>query len=157
MDDYMRPVHWIVSAKREFNDLLMKSTPCCRILGRTKNPPTPAHAVYDQVDKTMRRPLLVEHPRGPQRLGMFVGQLYLKDYELYIRLCRFIGLYTRDLQDERGIVVEPDGFILPKKLTHVSEYAHRCAQSVDQRSHLGHRLCIDAHRKTRPWAAPLGK
>lgn len=66
----------------------------------------------------MPQPLLVQHSRGPQRLGMFVGQLYLKDYELYIRLCCFIGLYTRDLQDEQGIVVEPDGFILPKKSTH---------------------------------------
>ena len=47
------------------------------------------------------------------QLNVFTGQLYLKDYETYIRLCRFLCVYARDLQDEEDIEVGCDGFISP--------------------------------------------
>ncbi|KAI9457404.1 hypothetical protein HD554DRAFT_1997132, partial [Boletus coccyginus] len=47
------------------------------------------------------------------QLNVFAGQLYLKDYETYIRLCSFLCVYARDLQGEEGIEVGCDGFISP--------------------------------------------
>ncbi|KAN0092683.1 hypothetical protein V8E55_003467 [Tylopilus felleus] len=47
------------------------------------------------------------------QLNVFAGQLYLKDHEAYIRLCGFLCVYARDLEDEEGIEVGCDGFIAP--------------------------------------------
>ncbi|KAG8215418.1 hypothetical protein J3R82DRAFT_9026 [Butyriboletus roseoflavus] len=48
------------------------------------------------------------------QLNVFAGQLYLKDYETYIRLCRFLCVYARDMKGKGGIKVGPDGFIPPR-------------------------------------------
>lgn len=43
------------------------------------------------------------------QLNLFAGQLYLRDYEEYVRLCRYLGLaYTENKRDE---VVGRDGFV----------------------------------------------
>lgn len=47
------------------------------------------------------------------QVNLFAGQLYLRDYFTYLRLCRFLCVYTDDLADEAELGVESDGFIPP--------------------------------------------
>ena len=51
--------------------------------------------------------LLVDH------LNLFAGQVYLRDYETYIRVCRFLCVYAQDLEDAGDFEVQRDGFIEP--------------------------------------------
>lgn len=48
------------------------------------------------------------------QLNVFSGQQYLKDYETYIRLCRFLSVYTRELGGEEDIEVGYNRFIPPR-------------------------------------------
>jgi len=41
---------------------------------------------------------LVVHPTLKDQLNLFAGQLYLRDYETYIRLCCFLCIYAKDLE-----------------------------------------------------------
>ncbi|KAF8838139.1 hypothetical protein BDN67DRAFT_1024216 [Paxillus ammoniavirescens] len=51
---------------------------------------------------------LVDH------LNVFAGQLYLRDYATYIRLCRFLCLQARDLEADGDFTIQSDGFIRPE-------------------------------------------
>ena len=130
MDDYLRPVHWIISAKRGSGHVLVILSPyeVNRLLPdiRSSNN-VHLHLYTPRITKSMKPCddlALYSIPVVPDgwiplscfmdELSVFAGQLYLKDYETYIRLCRFLCVYTRDLQGEEGIIVEPDGFILPR-------------------------------------------
>ena len=130
MDDYLRPVHWVVSAKRGSNDVLVILSPYEANLLlpdiRSSNK-VHLHLYTPRITKSTKPCddlALYSIPTVPDgwispssfmdELSVFAGQLYLKDYETYIRLCRFLCLCSRDLHGEEGIEVEPDGFILPK-------------------------------------------
>ena len=52
-------------------------------------------------------------PALREQLNLFAGQLYLRDYEVYFRLCRFLCIYAKDLEDEGDVRRESDGFIAP--------------------------------------------
>ncbi|KAF8127615.1 hypothetical protein EV363DRAFT_1513903 [Boletus edulis] len=110
MDGYLRPVMWVVSGKRAHNDVLVILSPyeVNRLLSEIRS----SDKVHLHVIPTIPAgwtppPLLMD------QLNVFAGQLYLKDYETYIRLCRFLCVYTKVTQDEEGIEVGCDGFILP--------------------------------------------
>ncbi len=45
-------------------------------------------------------------------LNLFSGQLYIRDAEDYISLCRFLGVRFQD--PNRGVEVGTDGFIIPR-------------------------------------------
>jgi hypothetical protein len=123
--DYLRPVNWIISSGRdlvaispyEVNELLplirqnkkvhlhqytprvnhvMKSFDDLRSLHCI--PPLPRHWVPPSLD-------LRDH------LNLWAGQLYLPDYDTYIRLCNFLGLYT---QAGKDVPIQIDGFIRPE-------------------------------------------
>ena len=136
-DDYLRPVHWIVSAKRGSNDVLVILSPyeVNHLLPdiRSSNK-VHLHLYTPRIIKSMKSCddlALYSIPTVPNgwippssfmdELNVFAGQLYLKDYETYIRLCRFLCVYSRDLQGEEGIEVERDGFILPRNRSKFSQ------------------------------------
>ena len=130
MNDYLRPVHWIVSTKRGSNNLLVILSPyevnsLLPIIRSSKK--VHLHLYTPRITKLMKPCddlALYSIPAVPNgwippssfmdQLSVFAGQLYLKDYETYIRLCRFLCVYARDLQCEEGMEVEPDGFISPR-------------------------------------------
>ncbi|KAK3937045.1 hypothetical protein QBC46DRAFT_320431 [Diplogelasinospora grovesii] len=45
------------------------------------------------------------------QLNLFAGQLYLRTYDEYVCLCRYLGLSYQENQDTDGRVVGPDGFV----------------------------------------------
>ncbi|KAF8439864.1 hypothetical protein L210DRAFT_3645838 [Boletus edulis BED1] len=142
MDDYLRPVMWVVSGNRVPNDALVILSPyeANHLLSEIRsNDKVHLHVYTPRTTQSMKScddlalysiptipagwtppPLLMD------QLNVFAGQLYLKDYETYIRLCRFLCVYTRDMQDEEGIEVGCDGFILsnyrPQHLQSVSTF-----------------------------------
>ena len=128
-DDYLRPVQWVVSGKKVHNEVLVILSPYevnhllrdIRSRGKVH-----LHLYTPRITKSMKPcddlalytiPAVPTSWTPPEslmdQLNVFSGQLYLKDYETYIRLCRFLCVYARDLQDEEGIEVGCDGFISP--------------------------------------------
>jgi hypothetical protein len=129
VDDYLRPVMWVVSGKRARNDALVILSPyeANHLLPDIRSSDkVHLHLYAPRTTKSMKACddlALYSIPAAPtgwtppsslmDQLNVFAGQLYLKDHETYIRLCRFLWVYARDLQDEEGIEVGCDGFISP--------------------------------------------
>ena len=129
VDDYLRPVMWVVSAKRARNDTLVILSPyeANHLLPDIRSSDkVNLHLYAPRTTKSMKPcddlalysiPAVSNGWAPPSslmdQLNLFAGQLYLKDYGTYIQLCRFLCVYARDLQDEEGIEVGCDGFILP--------------------------------------------
>ena len=129
-DSYLRPVMWIVSGKRVQNDVLVILSPyeVSHLLPdiRSSNK-VHLHVYTPRIAKSMKPcddlalytiPAFRARWTPPSslmdQLNVFAGQLYLKDYETYIRLCRFLCVYARDLQCKEDIEVGNDGFIAPR-------------------------------------------
>jgi len=127
VSEYLRPVNWVLSGLRsgvlvilspyEVNELLLD-------IRRSEH--VRLHIYTPRVHKTMtpcddldlysipaatRNSMVLTALR--EQLNLFSGQLYLRDYEAYIRLCQFLGIYAKDLEDEGDIKRESDGFMAP--------------------------------------------
>ncbi|KAF8439863.1 hypothetical protein L210DRAFT_3540646 [Boletus edulis BED1] len=130
IDDYLRPVMWVASGKRahgnvlvilspyEANHLLpvIRSSDKVHLHVYTPRTTKSMKSCDDLALYTIPNAHLEWTPSTPlmDQLNVFAGQVYLKDYKTYIRLCRFLCVYARDLQcDKQGIEVGSDGFILP--------------------------------------------
>jgi hypothetical protein len=140
LDDYLRPVQWVVSGKRAHNEVLVILSP------HEANHLLPDIRLSDKVHLHLYTPRITKSmkpcddltlytiPAVPtswtpssslmDQLNVFAGQLYLKDYATYIRLCRFLCVYARDLQDVEGIEVGCDGFISPNNRPRRLQSAH---------------------------------
>jgi len=140
LDNYLRPVQWVVSATSAHNETLVILSPyeVNHLLPEIRSSDEVHLHLYTPRTTKSIKPCdgldLYNIPTVPNgwtfssslmdQLNVFAGQLYLKDYETYIRLCRFLCVYARDLQDEEGIEVGCDGFISPN-------HRPRHLQSVD--------------------------
>lgn len=125
MDDFLRPVRWVVSGKgkslvvmspHEVNELI----PMILRYGSVC-----VHAYSPKVTKIMKTfeelsfcPIapaigaLVQIPISlVEQLSIFAGQLYLRDYDAYERLCGFLGLYLKEIPPGQTISINSDGFV----------------------------------------------
>ena len=139
-DGYLRPVMWVVSGQRAHDEVLVILSPyeANHLLPDIKSSDkVHLHLYTPRVIKSMKPCddlALYSIPAVPtgweppsslmDQLNVFAGQLYLKDYETYIRLCRFLCVYARDLPDEEGIEVGCDGFISPNNRPRHLQRAH---------------------------------
>lgn len=124
LDSYLRPVHWVASGKsRESLDLVVLS-------------PYEAHELLPSIRQHKAITLHVYSPRVSMSVGtledlsfcavpsvstlrprpsliiqlnIFAGQLYLKNYEDYLSVCRFLGLCYRPPEGQNRVAC--DGFI----------------------------------------------
>lgn len=127
INDYLRPVHWVISSKRqnvlvvlspfEINSLL----PSIRESGSVH-----LHQYAPRSMQVMRSfddlrfhtipslPSSWTPPRKSQitQLSLWAGQLYFTDYNAYHELCMFLGIFTHAIDD--NIKVEIDGWIKPE-------------------------------------------
>ncbi|KAG8922741.1 hypothetical protein FRC02_011638 [Tulasnella sp. 418] len=127
--DYLRPIHWVISAAQttgtiyivlsphEVNELL----PDIRRSNKVH-----LHHYSPRVTKAMKSfedlalhciPPLPLSWTGPDlgvitRLNLWAGQLYLQDQRVYRYLCNFLGLYSWQPSEED--LIQPDGFIKPE-------------------------------------------
>jgi hypothetical protein len=127
--DYMRPVHWIVSSALPGGTLKLVILSPFEVDGilpeirRSKK--VHLHQYSARVIQTMQSfdhlkfhcipPLPSSWISPPidlrNQLNLWAGQLYLKDFETYLRLCNFLGLYT--INSRNDISIQADGFIPP--------------------------------------------
>ncbi|KAI4260741.1 MAG: hypothetical protein LQ352_000133 [Teloschistes flavicans] len=127
LDSFLRPVHWVAIGKNH-------NTVECVVLS-----PYEAHELLPSIRQHKKATLHVYSPRVsmsvrtledlsfcaipgvPQspphplfimQLNLFAGQLYLKSYEEYLSVCRFLGLCFRPPYEQ--IQVACDGFVSPE-------------------------------------------
>jgi hypothetical protein len=130
MDDFLRPVQWILSSQTAARQVLVILSPYevdLLLPYIRKSEDVHLHVYTPRTTKSMTPtddlslysiPAVSSNWTPPQglmgQLNIFAGQLYLSDREAYVRLCRFLCVYVQDLQDEEEMVVECDGFITPE-------------------------------------------
>jgi len=135
-DSYIRPVNWILSSTAsgvlvivspfEVNALL----PDIRASKRVH-----LHVYTPRVIKMMKSSddlRLYSVPSLPIRwrpnevlvrqLNIFAGQLYFPHRREYVKLSRFLGIYTTDLEDQGVFEVQSDGFIRPQDRPDAADY-----------------------------------
>lgn len=123
-NEYLRPVNWIVSSTRgilvilspyEINELLpaiRRSKKVhlhlysARVTQRMKSfDDLTFHCVPSlPVDSSWVPPIDLRN-----QLNLWAGQLYLQDFETYLRLCNFLGVYTNE--SPSNVSIQTDGFI----------------------------------------------
>ena len=138
LDSFLRPVHWVASGKN-------RNTINCVVLS-----PYEAHALLPSIRQHKMVTLHVYSPRvslsmrsledlsfcaipavpkcrldSPfvMQLNLFAGQLYLRSYEEYLSVCRFLGLCFCTPDDQ--IQVACDGFINPTNRPDFDEIMER--------------------------------
>ncbi|KAG1796950.1 uncharacterized protein HD556DRAFT_1441127 [Suillus plorans] len=127
-DSYIRPVNWILSSNTapvlvivspfEVNGLLFEIRASKQVH---------LHAYTPRIIKMMKScddlrlyvtPSLPArwkpHDTLIQQLNVFAGQLYFPRHRAYVKLCRFLGIYTADLKDQGTFEIQSDGFIKPE-------------------------------------------
>jgi hypothetical protein len=112
MDQYLRPVQWILSSKNGREKLLVLLSPfeADRLMPDIRASEYVHLHVYAPRTSQRMKPSddlrLYSIPPLPSdwtppwalidQLNVFAGQLYLRDYESYLRLCRFLGVPTTE-------------------------------------------------------------
>ncbi|KAI6151148.1 hypothetical protein BKA82DRAFT_4329062 [Pisolithus tinctorius] len=157
--EYLRPVNWVLSSQSNGHPTLVILSPfeVDELLPEIRSSGSVCLHVYTPRTQARMRPcddlhLYTIPPACPgwiapaslvDQVNLFAGQLYLRDYKTYLRLCCFLCVYAKDLADEGDLEVECDGFILPA-------HRPRKAQSIGsfQRSPLPFLLYVtDLRRK----------
>ncbi|KAI6009763.1 hypothetical protein BKA83DRAFT_3400703 [Pisolithus microcarpus] len=127
--EHLRPVNWILSSQPNGNPTLVILSPfeVNELLPEIRNSKSVCLHIYTPRTQARMRPCddlrLYTIPSAPpdwiapaslvDQVNLFAGQLYLRDYFTYLRLCRFLCVYTDDLAGEAELGVESDGFIPP--------------------------------------------
>lgn len=139
-DSYTRPVNWILSSTTHRTQVLVIVSPFeVNILlpDIRASKRVHLHAYTPRVIKMMKscdNLRLYITPSIPARwmpddtlirqLNVFAGQLYFPHQLAYVKLCRFLGIYTADLKDQGDFEIQSDGFIRP-------EHRPRAADSLN--------------------------
>ncbi|KAF8546830.1 hypothetical protein OG21DRAFT_1450846 [Imleria badia] len=119
IDQYLRPVQWILSTKRDHNQVLVLLSPFeadqlmpdIRVTNYVH-----LHVYAARTSQRMKPsddlrlysiPPLPSYWTPPwaliDQLNVFAGQLYLRDYTSYLRLCRFLDVPTKELLNDTAI------------------------------------------------------
>ena len=113
VDQYLRPVQWILSGKKDEHDVLVILSPfeADQLMPHIRlsehvhlhlyTPRTTERMEASDDLKWYSIPALPDDWSPPwaliDQLNVFAGQLYLRNYTSYVRLCRFLGVHTEDL------------------------------------------------------------
>ncbi|KAI6026989.1 hypothetical protein EDC04DRAFT_3143070 [Pisolithus marmoratus] len=127
--EHLRPVNWILSSQSNGTSALVILSPfeVNELLPEIRNSGSVCLHIYTPRTQARMHPCddlrLYTIPSVPSdwtaptslvdQVNLFAGQLYLRDYDTYIRLCRFLCIYADDLAGEGELKVESDGFITP--------------------------------------------
>ncbi|KAG2114212.1 uncharacterized protein F5147DRAFT_758921 [Suillus discolor] len=124
VDDYLRPVNWIVSSNVGHPMLvIMNPDEVNELLPDIRTSKVVHLCVYTpRIIQTMQacdNLRLYCVPSAPRltpsqplicQLNLFAAQLYFSDYDMYLHTCSFLGLNAPDLKGE-DLVADNDGFI----------------------------------------------
>jgi len=127
-DDYMCPVHWILSSTSpghgflvilspfEVNELLPMIRTSTKVLLHIYTPRITEAMKSTEDFKFFTLPspprTLVSERKVVNQLNLFAGQLYLQDYQTYLDLCKFLGVICGKVEEQpEGVTVQLDGFM----------------------------------------------
>lgn len=128
MDEFLRPVNWIVSSSidrsimvimspYEINQLLPQIRRSPSVFLHIYSPKiTQATQSYEELNFCSTPPVPRSwHPDFSlvDQLNIFAGQLYFRDYDTYERVCGFLGLYLKEIPIGSTVFVRSDGFVEP--------------------------------------------
>ncbi len=126
LDSFLRPVHWVASAKNgnTVDCVVLSPYEAHKLLPFIRQHKIITLHVYSpRVSMSVRTledlsfcaipavPKCRPHPPFVMQLNLFAGQLYLRSYEEYLSVCRFLGLCFRPPCEQ--IQVGCDGFVSP--------------------------------------------
>jgi hypothetical protein len=119
MDQYLRPVQWILSRRNDRDQVLVLLSPfeADRLMPYIRASNNVHLHVYAPRTSQRMKPSddlkLYAIPPLPSdwsppwalidQLNVFSGQLYLRDYTSYIQLCRFLGVPTKELPNDTAV------------------------------------------------------
>ncbi|KAG2366240.1 hypothetical protein BDR07DRAFT_1480293 [Suillus spraguei] len=123
IDDYLRPVNWIVSSDIDRQMLVVMSpNEVDALLPDIRTSKVVHLCIYTpriiqtmQACDNLRFYCVPSAPRSTPdslicQLNLFAAQLYFSNYNMYLQTCRFLGLNAPDLEGE-DLVADNDGFI----------------------------------------------
>ncbi|KAG1892808.1 hypothetical protein F4604DRAFT_1913503 [Suillus subluteus] len=145
-DSYIRPVNWILSSNTVSNaPVLVVVSPfeVNVLLSEIRaSKQVHLHAYTPRVIKMMKScddlrlyitPSLparwMPHDTLIRQLNVFAGQLYFPHQRAYVKLCRFLGIYTADLEDQGTFEIQSDGFIRPEHRPPIANVPNSFQQS----------------------------
>ena len=119
MDQYLRPVQWVLSRQKGRDQVLVILSPfeADRLMPDIRASEYVHLHLYAPRTSQRMKPSddlrLYSIPPLPSdwippwdlidQLNVFAGQLYLRDYESYLRLCRFLGVPTKEVSNDTEI------------------------------------------------------
>ena len=126
MDQYLRPVQWILSSKRDRVLVVLSPFEADRLLPDIRESEYVHLHLYAPRTSERTKPSddlqLYSIPPLPSdwtppwdlidQLNVFSGQLYLRDYKSYLRLCRFLGVPTTESPND-DIAIQRNLFNIP--------------------------------------------
>ncbi|KAG1736385.1 hypothetical protein EDD22DRAFT_347656 [Suillus occidentalis] len=124
VDNYLRPVNWIISSNIGHPTLvIMSPNEVDTLLPDIRTSKvvhlciyTPRTTQMMQACDNLRLYCVPSAPRSTPseslicQLNLFAAQLYFSDYNMYLHTCSFLGLNAPDLEGE-DLIVDNDGFI----------------------------------------------
>ncbi|KAG1751783.1 hypothetical protein EDB19DRAFT_1893122 [Suillus lakei] len=129
-DSYIRPVNWILSSTASGAQVLVIVSPFevnVLLPDIRASKRVHLHAYTPRIIEMMKSCddlRLYTIPSLPARwmpqdtlirqLNVFAGQLYFPHKQAYVKLCRLLGIYTADLEDQGAFEIQSDGFIRPE-------------------------------------------
>ncbi|KAG1857715.1 hypothetical protein DFJ58DRAFT_878168 [Suillus subalutaceus] len=145
-DSYIRPVNWILSSNTVSNvPVLVVVSPfeVNVLLSEIRaSKQVHLHAYTPRVIKMMKScddlrlyitPSLparwMPHDTLIRQLNVFAGQLYFPHQRAYVKLCRFLGVYTADIEDQGTFEIQSDGFIRPEHRPPIANVPNSFQQS----------------------------
>ena len=127
IDQYLRPVQWILSSQRSPVLVLLSPFEADRLLPDIRaSEYVHLHLYAPRTSQRMKPsddlrlysiPPLPDDWTPPweliDQLNVFAGQLYLRDYMSYLRLCRFLGVSTNKSKSLDNTTVQRNLFNMP--------------------------------------------
>ena len=127
LDSFLRPVHWVAIGKNDntVDYVVLSPYEAQELLPSIRqHKKVTLHVYSPRVSMSVRTledlsfcaipavPHIPPPPPFTMQLNLFAGQLYLKSYEEYLSVCRFLGLCFRPPCEQ--IQVACDGFVSPQ-------------------------------------------
>ncbi|KAF8597353.1 hypothetical protein BDV93DRAFT_596776 [Ceratobasidium sp. AG-I] len=147
LSDYMRPVNWVVSGSGGTLVVLSPYEVNKFISSIRNSAKVRLHIYAPRVTRTMKSfsalgsyslPALPTRNWAPpspsiqMQLNLWAGQLYLKDFDEYLLLCSFLGIYNL-IDGNRGtenVKVQIDGFVQPADRLILAKYRPEINQNL---------------------------
>ncbi|KAG2135371.1 uncharacterized protein EDB93DRAFT_1242554 [Suillus bovinus] len=146
MDSYIRPVNWIISSNTIFDApvlVIISPFEVNILLSEIRaSKQVHLHAYTPRIIKMMKScddlqlyitPSLpaqwMPHDTLIRQLSVFSGQLYFPHHHTYVKLCRFLGIYTTDLKDRGIFKIQSDGLIKPEHRPPTTNFPNNFQQS----------------------------